>query len=129
MAFRPGSVILPPGQSTRELRFCMWRQRSGRLDICVAHGWPMGSQAQLALRLPTRRPPGCLPPRGVNRLLQHLQNAISEPVLPEVGNTSRAYFKHLRRPKGETMTSFCVRHREEYNRAWCLVPDGPDAKA
>ena len=26
------------------------------------------------------------------------------------------YFKHLRRRKGETMTSFCVRHREEYER-------------
>ena len=55
-------------------------------------------------------------PDGVHRLLKHLQGAISEPVLPEVGNTLRAYFKHLRRRKGETMTSFCVRHREEYER-------------
>ena len=63
-----------------------------------------------------KKPSWLSTPEGVNRLLLHLQNAISEPVLPEVGNTLRAYFKHLRRRKGETMTSFCVRHREEYDR-------------
>ena len=54
---------------------------------------------------------------GVQRLLTHLQTAISEPVLPEVGNALRAYFKTLRRRCGETMTSFCVRNREEYEKA------------
>ena len=54
---------------------------------------------------------------GVNRLLKHLQQAISEPVLPEVGNALRAYFRNLKRRRGETMTSFCVRHREEYEKA------------
>ena len=54
---------------------------------------------------------------GMQRLLTHLQTAISEPVPPEVGNALRAYFKTLRRRRGETMTSFCVRHREEYEKA------------
>ena len=30
---------------------------------------------------------------GLNRLLKHLQQAISEPVLPEVGNALNSYFK------------------------------------
>ena len=55
--------------------------------------------------------------KGVQRLLQHLQEAISEPVLPEVGNALRSYFKTLRRKRGESMTGFCVRHREEYEKA------------
>ena len=55
--------------------------------------------------------------KGVHRLLQHLQEAISEPVLPEVGNALRTYFKSLRRKRGESMTGFCVRHREEYEKA------------
>ena len=51
---------------------------------------------------------------GVARLLKHLQEVISEPILPEVGNALRSYFRTLRRKKGETITSFCVMHREEY---------------
>ena len=54
---------------------------------------------------------------GVSRLLKHLEQAISQPVLPEVGNALRTYFKSLRRKQGESMTSFCVRHREEYEKA------------
>ena len=54
---------------------------------------------------------------GVTRLLKHLEEAISEPILPEVGNALRSYFRTLRRKRGETMTSFCVRHREEYEKA------------
>ena len=54
---------------------------------------------------------------GVARLLKHLQEVISEPILPEVGNALRSYFRTLRRKRGETMTSFCVRHREEYEKA------------
>ena len=54
---------------------------------------------------------------GVHKLLRHLQGAISEPVLPEVGNALRTYFRQLRRKRGETMTSFTVRHREEYEKA------------
>ena len=30
-----------------------------------------------------------------------------------VGNALGAYFKTLRRKRGETITSFCVRHREQ----------------
>ena len=56
-------------------------------------------------------------PDGVEKLLLHLQSAISEPILPEVGNALRAYFRQLKRKKGETMTAFCVRHREEYEKA------------
>ena len=55
--------------------------------------------------------------QGVDRLLRHLQEVISEPILPEVGNALRSYFRQLRRRKGETMTAFCVRHREEYEKA------------
>ena len=54
---------------------------------------------------------------GVQRLLRHLQEVVSEPVLPEVGNALRGYFKTLRRKRGETITSFCIRHREEYEKA------------
>ena len=54
---------------------------------------------------------------GVHKLLRHLQGAVSEPVLPEVGNALRTYFRQLRRKRGETMTSFTVRHREEYEKA------------
>ena len=53
---------------------------------------------------------------GAEVLLRHLQDAIGEPALPEVGNFMRQYFRVLRRKKGESMTSFCVRHREEYDR-------------
>ena len=54
--------------------------------------------------------------QGVHRLLKHLQVTISEPVLPEVGNALRAYFRQLKRKRGESMTAFCVRHREEYEK-------------
>ena len=54
---------------------------------------------------------------GVARLLRHLQEVVSEPVLPEVGNALRGYFKTLRRKRGETITAFCVRHREKYEKA------------
>ncbi|CAK9013026.1 Two pore calcium channel protein 1B (Voltage-dependent calcium channel protein TPC1B) (NtTPC1B), partial [Durusdinium trenchii] len=53
---------------------------------------------------------------GVETLLKHLQVTIGEPALPEVGNFLRLYFKTLRRQKGESMTAFCVRHREEYEK-------------
>ncbi|CAK9032723.1 Retrovirus-related Pol polyprotein from transposon TNT 1-94 [Durusdinium trenchii] len=54
--------------------------------------------------------------QGTETLLQHLQKTIGEPALPEVGNFLRQYFKVLRRQKGESMTAFCVRHRDEYER-------------
>ena len=53
---------------------------------------------------------------GAETLLKHLHGAIGEPALPEVGNFMRQYFKTLRRQRGESMTSFCVRHREEYEK-------------
>ena len=53
---------------------------------------------------------------GAETLLRHLQQTIAEPALPEVGNFMRQYFRVLRRKKGESMTAFCVRHREEYDR-------------
>ena len=53
---------------------------------------------------------------GAEKLLKHLQGAIAEPALPEVGNVMRQYFRVLKRKKGESMTAFCVRHREEYDR-------------
>ena len=53
---------------------------------------------------------------GAEKLLKHLQHTIGEPALPEVGNFMRQYFRVLRRRKGESMTAFCVRHREEYDR-------------
>lgn len=53
---------------------------------------------------------------GVEVLLQFLQQTIGEPALPEVGNFMRQYFKVLRRKRGEAMSAFCVRHREEYER-------------
>lgn len=54
--------------------------------------------------------------QGTETLLQHLQKTIVEPALPEVGNFLRQYFKVLSRQKGESMTAFCVRHRDEYER-------------
>lgn len=54
--------------------------------------------------------------QGAETLLSHLQSAIGEPALPEVGNFMRQYFKILKRKRGESMSSFCVRHREEYER-------------
>ena len=54
--------------------------------------------------------------QGTETLLQHLQKTIGEPALPEVGNFLRQYFKVLKRQKGESMTAFCVRHRDEYER-------------
>jgi hypothetical protein len=53
---------------------------------------------------------------GAETLLQYLQSTIGEPALPEVGNFMRQYFKVLKRKRGEAMTAFCVRHREEYER-------------
>ena len=55
-------------------------------------------------------------PNGAEKLLKHLQQTIGEPALPEVGNFMRQYFRVLRRRRGETMTAFCVRHREEYDK-------------
>lgn len=55
-------------------------------------------------------------PQGAERLLDFLQQTIGEPALPEVGNYMRQYFKVLRRKRGEAMSAFCVRHREEYER-------------
>ena len=53
---------------------------------------------------------------GAEKLLNYLQTTIGEPALPEVGNFMRQYFKVLRRKRGEAMSAFCVRHREEYER-------------
>lgn len=53
---------------------------------------------------------------GVEKLLRCLRTSMSEPALPEIANQLRAYFKVLRRRRGETMTAFIVRHREEYAR-------------
>lgn len=55
-------------------------------------------------------------PGGTETLLQFLQTMIGEPALPEVGNFMRQYFRVLKRKKGESMSSFCVRHREEYEK-------------
>ena len=52
----------------------------------------------------------------VETLLKHLQSTIGEPPLPEVGNFMRQYFKTLKRQRGESMTAFCVGHREEYEK-------------
>ena len=51
---------------------------------------------------------------GVEKLMKCLKEAMSEPALPEIANQLRAYFKVLRRRRGESMAAFCVRHREEY---------------
>ena len=51
---------------------------------------------------------------GVDKLLRCLRSSMSEPALPEIANQLRAYFKVLRRRRGESMAAFCVRHREEY---------------
>ena len=53
---------------------------------------------------------------GVEKLMKCLKEAMSEPALPEIANQLRAYFKVLRRRRGESMAAFCVRHREEYAR-------------
>ena len=55
-------------------------------------------------------------PDGVGKLLRCLREMMSEPALPEIANQLRAYFKLLRRKRGESMAAFCVRHREEYSR-------------
>ncbi len=41
---------------------------------------------------------------------------MSEPALPEIANQLKVYFKTLRRRRGEAMSAFCVRHREEHTR-------------
>ncbi|CAK8992683.1 unnamed protein product [Durusdinium trenchii] len=53
---------------------------------------------------------------GVGKLLRCLKETMSEPALPEISNQLKTYFKLLRRRRGESMVSFCVRHREEYAR-------------
>ena len=53
---------------------------------------------------------------GTETLLQFLQTMIGEPALPEVGNFMRQYFRVLKRKRGESMSSFCVRHRDEYEK-------------
>ena len=53
---------------------------------------------------------------GVGKLLRCLKETMSEPALPEISNQPKTYFKLLRRRRGESMVSFCVRHREEYAR-------------
>lgn len=53
---------------------------------------------------------------GVEKLIHCLRDAMAEPALPEIANQLKVYFKLLRRRKGETMSAFCVRHREEYAR-------------
>ena len=52
---------------------------------------------------------------GAEILLKRLEKNIAEPALPEVGNLMRQYFR-VRRKKGESITAFCVRHREKYDR-------------
>lgn len=47
-------------------------------------------------------------------VLQHLQ-VVGEPALPEVGNFMRQYFRVLRK-KGESMSAYCVRQRDEYEK-------------
>lgn len=53
---------------------------------------------------------------GVAKLLNCLRETMSEPALPEIANQLRTYFRLFRRRKGEAMTAFCARHREEYAR-------------
>jgi len=53
---------------------------------------------------------------GVAKLLKSLRSVMSEPALPEIANQLKVYFKMLRRRRGEAMSAFCVRHREEYTR-------------
>lgn len=53
---------------------------------------------------------------GVDRLLNCLRETMAEPALPEVSNQLKVYFRLLKRKRGESMTAFIARHREEYAR-------------
>ena len=114
-------AILPLGLNIAERRCCMRRQPNGRQGTYAARDWPAGPARASVVN---KKAQWLSSPEGVQRLLAHLQSAISEPILPKVGNTVRSYFKHLRRRKGETMTNFCARQREEYEYVSGPVPNG-----
>ena len=114
-------AILPLGLNIAERRCCMRRQPNGRQGTYAARDWPAGPARASVVN---KKAQWLSSPEGVQRLLAHLQSAISEPILPKVGNTLRSYFKHLHRRKGETMTNFCARHREEYENVSGPVPNG-----
>ena len=102
-------------------------RRAGQLAGIPKSSFALPGEHQVGESLPLRTSPGGGVDRlgeiqhrqqlsssdGVHKLLRHL----SEPVLPEVGNALRTYLRQLRRKRGETMTSFTVRHREEYEKA------------
>ena len=52
---------------------------------------------------------------------------MSEPALPEIANHLKVYFKMLRRRRGEAMSAFCVRHRQEYTRTCKALTRDPTA--
>ena len=56
-------------------------------------------------------------PRGVYTLLQHLEDVIAKPSLPEASRFVMKFFYNLQRRKQETMTSLIARHGEALREA------------
>ena len=74
-------------------------------------------------------------PNGVRRLLEFLEDKCAKQAVPDLGSKLTAFFFKLRRKKGEHMSSWCMRHQNEYEelrRALARVEGGthdPKGKA
>ena len=69
--------------------------------------------AKTAVRTMTLRDPQWVAhPRGVYTLLQHLEETVARPSLPEASRFVMKFFYNMQRRRSETMTSWITRHSE-----------------
>ena len=105
-----------PGWSGDPASWSEYKTASTKVELRYTCGPRLAAELGGAAKTAIQRSTWLSESNGAEKLLKHLQQSLGEPPLPEVANHMRQYFRVLRRRKGEAMTAFCVRHREDYDR-------------
>ena len=108
-----GSPELLPLFREEALQYLMTYEHKKRYLVGPRLAKELQGTAKLAIRnMVTRDPQWLSHPRGVYTLLQHLEDVIAKPSLPEASRFVMKFFYNFQRKRCESMTSWIARHAE-----------------
>lgn len=108
-----GSPELLPLFREEALQYLMTYEHKKRYLVGPRLAKELQGTAKLATRnMVTRDPQWLSHPRGVYTLLQHLEDVIAKPSLPEASRFVMKFFYNFQRKRCESMTSWIARHAE-----------------
>lgn len=108
-----GSPELLPLFREEALQYLMTYEHKKRYLVGPRLAKELQGTAKLAIRnMVTRDPQWLSHPRGVYTLLQHLEDVIAKPSLPEASRFVMKFFYNFQRRRCESMTSWIARHAE-----------------